>query len=144
MASIGPVIPRIIPDRASSDYSVVETLSQEVWTRGILPGRPTSLLSKLGLALHPERFIPYDSTVRQALVRDGLKVRDHDYRHYISAVLSKKPNFVEALKVKNLSARSLNAEDLMSEAVFELRALDKRLMLAGGFNAERMIRDLNP
>lgn len=59
----------------------------------------------------------------------------------MAAVLSEKPAFVQELKRRRLSAASLKAKD-MSQPLFEMRALDKWLMLCGGFNSVRMKRDV--
>ena len=133
---------RTVPDDCTVAFSAVERLSEEILTRNILKGRPTSLLSKLGMALRPELFIPYDKRVRRALKNAGRKVREHCYSDYMAAVMSEKPAFLEVLKMKNLSINSLGAEGLMSQSLFELRGLDKRLMLKGKFSPDRMARDL--
>jgi len=85
------------------------------------------------LSLCPEIYIPYDSTVRDALTAVGKKVRDHAYCDYMEAVMSEKPAFERALRDKGLTAESLSA-DGMSQWLFEMRAHDKRLMLRGGFD----------
>jgi hypothetical protein len=129
-------------DPSPNTFSLVEKLSQEARSRDVLNGRPTSLLSKLGLAVHPELFIPYDGRVFRALKGRGARVQRHIYSDYMTAVFAQKPAFLSTLNEKNLSSGSLGAADIMSQHLFELRALDKRLMLAGGFDKERMLRDL--
>jgi hypothetical protein len=126
---------RTSPSRRN--YAVVEELSERAVRLGATSGRPTSLLSKLGLAICPEIFIPYDTRVREALRLAGKRVGEHAYGDYMAAVLSEKPAFDEVLRHKNFSAVSLNASE-MSQSLFELRALDKRLMLRGGFSAATM------
>ena len=123
-------------------YAVIEKLSQQAATTDVTNGRrPTSLLSKLGLAIRPEIFIPYDSRVNEALAKVGKRVAAHAYGEYMLAVLSEKPVFDQALQNKALSAASLGAED-MSQSLFEMRALDKRLMLRGGFNPATLEREI--
>ena len=122
-------------------YAVIEELSLRGKDSNLTNGRQTSLLSKLGLSLCPEIYIPYDSTVRDALTAVGKKVRDHAYCDYMEAVMSEKPAFERALRDKGLTAESLSA-DGMSQWLFEMRAHDKRLMLRGGFDPDRMMREI--
>src|SRR5262245_33913715 len=74
--------------------NAVEELGEQALRQHILGGRPTSLLSKLGLALRPELFIPYDTRVRLALRAGGHKVKDRCYSDYMSAVVSERSAFV--------------------------------------------------
>jgi hypothetical protein len=124
-----------------ASYEIVEDLCQFVVDNKILKCRPTSLISKLGLAMLPEVFVPYDSTVCEALRRSGHKIRKHFYVRYMMVVMAEKPAFVETLAEKGLFAIRLGAGD-MSQRLFEMRALDKRLMLKGGFSPKAMARDL--
>jgi hypothetical protein len=123
-------------------YVLIERLSQRAADSNAAKGRPTSLLSKLGMAICPEVFIPYDSRVNEALRKAGKGVESHGYGDYMLAVLSEKPSFDRALHDKNLTVESLNANG-MSQSLFEMRALDKRLMLRGGFNPATMEREIN-
>lgn len=125
----------------SEAYQTIDQLAQFGKDLKLTNGKQTSLLSKLGLSLCPEIFIPYDSTVRAALVAVGKRVRDHAYSEYMDAVMSEKPAFDRALRDKNLTPTALSAAD-MSPLLFEMRALDKRLMLRGGFNPEKMAREV--
>jgi hypothetical protein len=122
-------------------YQVVEALGQRAVAEKATRGRPTSMLSKLGHAVSPLVFIPYDRRVRIALRKCGKGVRAHQYRDYMQAVLSEKSSFVRKLQDRGLSAQSLNASS-MSQPLFELRALDKWLMLCGGFSKDLMIKDV--
>ncbi len=136
-----PAYRRIKNASGEAVYEIVDELSQFVVENKVLDCRPTSLISKLGLAMLPEIFIPYDSTVRKALKQSGHKVPEHSYVRYMSLVLAEKPAFVRALAEKELTAIKLGAGE-MSQSLFEMRALDKRLMLKGGFSPEGMARDL--
>jgi hypothetical protein len=126
--------PTVKPTRQT--YAVVEHLSQRATSVGN-GKRPTSLLSKLALVICPEVFIPYDARARAAL--QG--VREHAYCDYMEAVLSEKCAFDRALRDKNLTAARLDP-DGMSQSLFEMRALDKRLMLRGGFNPATIEREI--
>jgi hypothetical protein len=75
-------------------YEIVDKLSQFTIENQVLDCRPTSLISKLGLAMLPEIFIPYDKRVRGALKSLGFKVPEHSYVKYMSLVLAEKPAFV--------------------------------------------------
>jgi hypothetical protein len=132
---------REIRDVSEEAYLVVEKLSELSVTEEATRGRPTSMLSKLAHAVNPEIFVPYDHRVRKALREIDKGVRAHHYRDYMAAVLSEKPGFVQELKRRKLSAESLNAKN-MSQPLFEMRALDKWLMLCGGFSPVRMERDV--
>ena len=122
-------------------YAIVEELSKHAVENGAATGRPTSLMSKLALAACPLVFIPYDRLARKALRDAGKGVRDHHYREYMSAVLSEKSVFDQELTRRGLSAVSLNATG-MSQDLFAMRALDKWMMLRGGFDAETMRAEL--
>ena len=126
--------PKSIPNRQA--WAVVEQLSQRATSIGN-GSRPTSLLTKLALVICPEVFIPYDARARAAL--NG--VQEHAYCDYMEAVLSEKPAFDRALRDKNLTAAKLDANG-MSQSLFEMRALDKRLMLRGGFNPATIEREI--
>lgn len=130
-----PALKAIDPENTPSrhTYAVIEELSERAQATNTTRGRPTSLLSKLALLMRPLVFIPYDTRVRAALQIAGNGVPDHNYTAYMVAVLSEKPGFDQTLKNKNLSVTSLGASG-MSQALFEMRALDKRLMLTGGFS----------
>jgi hypothetical protein len=129
-------------DQASDDaYRLIEKLGHKAVAEKATGGRPTSMLSKLAHAVSPLVFVPYDTRVRKALRRVGKGVRAHDYLDYMQAVLSEKPVFDRELKRRGLSIESLNAVG-MAQPLFEMRALDKWLMLCGGFSAARMERDL--
>jgi hypothetical protein len=129
-------------DRASDEaYDVIEQLSARSLQQGVTSGRPTSMLSKLALAICPLVFIPYDSRVQEALRGVGKGIRADSYRDYMRAVLSEKPAFDRELAQRDLSIESLKATG-MSQALFEMRALDKWLMLCGGFSSETMLREL--
>jgi hypothetical protein len=127
--------PKSIPVRQT--YAVIEKLSQRATSFGN-GNRQTSLLSKLALVICPEIFIPYDARAREAL--QG--IREHAYCDYMEAVLSEKPAFDQALRDKNLTAARLDANG-MSQALFEMSTLDKRLMLRGGFNPATIEREIS-
>jgi hypothetical protein len=99
------------------------------------------MLSKLGHAVSPSVFIPYDSRVQKALRAVGKGVRAHNNRDYMQAVLSEKAAFDQELRRRGLAADTLKARG-MTQALFEMRALDKWLMLRAGFSASRMERDI--
>jgi hypothetical protein len=122
-------------------HLVIEILTDRAVEVNATRGRPTSMLSKLALAICPLVFIPYDTRVRKALGSIGKGVKAHHYRDYMQAVLSEKPAFDRMLRERNLSAQSLNATG-MSQALFELRALDKWMMLRGEFSPAAMARDI--
>ncbi|MEH2542805.1 hypothetical protein [Bradyrhizobium sp. AZCC 1699] len=122
-------------------YRVIETLGHSAVAEKATRGRPTSTLSKVGHAVSPLVFIPYDRRVRLALGKLGKGVRAHSYCDYMQAVLSEKAGFVRKLEERGLSAESLNASG-MSQALFEVRALDKWLMLRGGFSKDLMMKDV--
>jgi len=122
-------------------YSVIESLSRQSVAEQATRGRPTSMLSKLGHAVSPSVFIPYDSRVQKALRAVGKGVRAHNYCDYMQAVLSEKPAFDQELRRRGLAADTLKATG-MTQSLFEMRALDKWLMLRGGFSASRMERDV--
>lgn len=126
--------PKSIPVRQT--YAVIEQLSQHATSFGN-GNRQTSLLSKLALVICPEIFIPYDARAREAL--QG--IREHAYCDYMAAVLAEKPAFDQALRDKKLTAARLDANG-MSQPLFEMRALDKRLMLRGGFNPATIEREI--
>jgi hypothetical protein len=132
---------REVDDVSEEAYLVVEKLSKLSVAEEATRGRPTSMLSKLAHAVSPMVFVPYDHRVRKALRIIDKGIRAHHYRDYMAAVLSEKPAFVRELQRRRLSAESLKATD-MSQSLFEMRALDKWLMLCGGFNAARMERDV--
>lgn len=139
-------IPRLNYTRQSSDateakYAIVEELSKLAVENEVVSGRPTSLVSKLALAACPLIFIPYDRLARKALRDTGKGVRDHHYRDYMKAVLSEKSAFDRELTRRRLSAESLHASG-MSQDLFEMRALDKWMMLRGGFDAQTMRAEL--
>ncbi|MET4044916.1 hypothetical protein ABIC03_006645 [Bradyrhizobium sp. RT6a] len=130
-------------DHASDEaYGVIEDLSAKALKEGATLGRPTSMLSKLALAVCPLVYIPYDARVQNALRRAGKGISPHSYRNYMRAVLSEKPAFDQNLARRGLSIETLDG-GAMSRALFEMRALDKWLMLRGGFNPETMLRELS-
>jgi hypothetical protein len=59
----------------------------------------------------------------------------------MQAVLSEKPAFDQELRRRGLAAETLKATGMI-QSLFEMRALDKWLMLRGGFSAARMERDV--
>lgn len=122
-------------------YRLIETLSDRAQAEQVTKGRPTSMLSKLGHAVSPIVFIPYDSRVQKALRSSGKGIRAHCYFDYMQAVLSEMPALQRELTQRGLSAQTLNATG-MSQELFELRALDKWLMLRGGFSTAMMSREL--
>lgn len=129
-------------DQASDDaYRIIEKLSFKAVSEQATRGRPTSMLSKLAHAVSPLVFIPYDSRVQKALRAVSKGVKAHYYCDYMRAVLSEKPAFDRELRQRGLSVESLRATG-MSQTLFEMRALDKWLMLRGGFSATRMERDV--
>jgi hypothetical protein len=129
-------------DHASDEaYAVIEELSHQALADHATRGRPTSMLSKLAHAICPLVFIPYDSRVQAALRLAGKGIKSHQYRDYMLAVLSEKPALDRELARRGLSAAGLNATGV-SQTLFEMRALDKWLMLRGGFNPDRMKREL--
>jgi hypothetical protein len=132
---------RAINEASEDAYRLIEKLSHESAAEQATGGRPTSMLSKLAHAVSPLVFIPYDTRVRKALHAVGKGVRPHHYCDYMRAVLSEKPAFDQELQRRGLSIESLKAEG-MTQHLFEMRALDKWLMLRGGFSTARMEQDL--
>jgi hypothetical protein len=132
---------RVIDQPSDEAYRLIEQLSHQAVAEKATRGRPTSMLSKLGHAVSPSVFIPYDSRVQKALRAVKKGVRAHHYCDYMRAVLSEKPAFDQELRRRGLSTESLKAS-VMTQALFEMRALDKWLMLRGGFSAARMERDV--
>jgi hypothetical protein len=122
-------------------YRLIEGLRLRAVASNATRGRPTSMLSKLALAICPLVFIPYDSKVQETLRRAGKRIQGHHYVDYMSAVLSEKAGLDHILRERGLSAHSLNAVG-MSHVLFELRVLDKWLMLRGGFDRNTMMREL--
>ncbi|WP_404515549.1 hypothetical protein [Bradyrhizobium ottawaense] len=135
-----PVL-RAIKQPSDQAYLLIESLSRLAVAEQATRGRPTSMLSKLGHAVSPSVFVPYDSRVQKALRAAGKGVRAHNYSDYMQAVLSEKPAFDQELRRRGLGADNLKAAG-MTQSLFEMRALDKWLMLRGGFNASRMERDI--
>jgi hypothetical protein len=80
---------RAINQASDQAYSVIESLSRQSIAEQATRRRPTSMLSKLGHAVSPSVFIPYDSRVQKALRAVGKGVRAHSYRDYMQAVLRK-------------------------------------------------------
>jgi hypothetical protein len=132
---------RAVDQPSDEAYQLIEKLSNQAVAEKATRGRPTSMLSKLGHAVSPSVFIPYDSRVQMALRAVGKSIRAHHYCDYMQAVLSEKPASDQELKRRNLTVESLNVSG-MTQALFEMRALDKWLMLRGGFSAARMARDI--
>jgi hypothetical protein len=128
-------------ENGSGEYEIVEELSRLAVESEAMSKRPTSLISKFGLTMSPEIFVPYDSRVRKALKLLGHKIPEHGYVKYMTAVLAEKPAFLRTFDEKGLTATRLGAGE-MSQSLFEMRALDKRLMLEGGFSPKLMARGL--
>lgn len=132
---------RAVNHPSESAYRVIEDLSEKAVLARVTRGRQTSMLSKLAHAVCPLVFIPYDRRVRSALKLAGKGVQAHRYCDYMQSVLSEKPAFDQELRRRGLSAASLKAAG-MTQILFEMRALDKWLMLRGGFSFARMQREL--
>jgi hypothetical protein len=139
-----PSLKKIDQDSSPTEdtYRLVEGLSLRAVASNATRGRPTSMLSKPALAVCPLVFIPYDSNVQEAPCRAGKRVRGHHYIDYMRAVLSEKAGLDLILRERALSAHGLNTAG-MSHALFELRVLDKWLMLRGGFDRNTMMRELS-
>ena len=126
----------------SAGCETVEHLSAQIIADGILPGRPTSLISKFAFMLRPESFVPYDARVRSALRKSGHRVRTHHYCEYLRAFRLSQEPIVERCRAAGLSPAKLRYQGkTLDNALFDARLADKRLMLEGGFSASRMKRD---
>jgi hypothetical protein len=126
----------------SAGCKTVEQLSAQVKADGILPGPPTSLISKFAFNLRPDRFVPYDSRVRAALKRMKYKIKDHYYCEYLDAFRKETGTIVNRCRAAGLTPAKLRYQGkIMDDALFETRLADKRLMLEGSFSASKMKRD---
>jgi hypothetical protein len=126
----------------SASCETVEQLSSQVKTDGILPGRPTSLISKFAFMLRPENFVPYDAHVRGALKKLGYRVKAHHYCDYLRGFRLAQETIVERCRAAGLTPTKLRYQGkTLDNALFDARLADKRLMLQGGFSASRMKKD---
>jgi hypothetical protein len=128
-----------------TDYELVETLCKQALDKGILRGRPTSLMSKFAFSCRPATFAPYDKYARGALRDFGHKIPDHGYALYMQAFIAEKAKIIERLHNLGITPSKLPYRGkIMEDALFEMRVVDKRLMLYSGFPPERMARDFSP
>jgi hypothetical protein len=126
----------------SASCETVEQLSAQVKTDGIMPGRPTSLISKFAFTLRPESFVPYDRRVRGALNALGYRVKAHHYCDYLRGFRLAQETIVERCRATGLSPAKLRYQGkTLDNALFDARLAYKRLMLQGGFSASRMKKD---
>jgi hypothetical protein len=126
----------------SAGCETIERLSRQVRAEGILPGRPTSLISKFAFMLRPDRFLPYDARVRRALRQLEHRVKDHHYCEYLRAFRIEQEKIAERCRAAGLSPGKLRYQGkTLDNALFDARLTDKRLMLQGGFSASRMKND---
>lgn len=102
------VRPALLGASRSSEYELVDELSQQARASGILNGRPTSLISKFAFSLRPEIFTPYDRRARIALRRAGHQVRPHDYAAYMRAFDAESDKVLRRLSDAGVFAARLN------------------------------------
>ena len=95
------------------------------------------------VSCNPRIFVPYDRTARDALRKVwGHKFKDGDYIAYMKAFDAAKDKVVSRLTSIGVTSNTFSVSGKkLDKALFELRATDERLMLAGGFSAKTMLKE---
>jgi hypothetical protein len=119
------------------------TLTNLGVTKGKTECRELSMLSKYAFSCNPRVFVPYDRRARDALRKVlGHKFKDGDYIAYMKAFEAAKEKVVSRLTSIGVTSDTFSVcGRRLDKALFELRATDKRLMLAGGFSAKTMLNE---
>jgi hypothetical protein len=127
------------------DYKLVEKLRQQALNEGVFRGRETSLMSKFAFSCSPTTFAPYDYYGRCGLRELGHHIPDHEYALYMQAFIVEKANIIKRLHKSGITPSKLPyRRKIMEDALFEMRVVDKRLMLYGGFPPDAMAGDFSP
>jgi hypothetical protein len=102
-------------------------------------------MSKFAFSCRPATFVPYDSRARGALRDFGHDIPDHGYALYMQAFIAEKAKTIKRLHALGITPSKLPYRGaIMEDALFEMRVVDKRLMLKGGFSPESMARTFGP
>jgi hypothetical protein len=124
-------------------FNQVITLTNLAVETGKTECRELSMFSKYAFSCNPRIFVPYDKRGR-----DGLrevwqhKFKDGDYIAYMNAFDAAKVEVVSRLASIGVTSDTFSISGRkLDKALFELRVTDKRLMLAGGFNAGTMLKE---
>lgn len=117
-------------------FGHVSTLTNLAVDKGKTECRELSMLSKYAFSCNPRIFVPYDRRARDALRKVmGHKLKDGDYIAYMKAFEAAKEEVVSRLTSIGVTSDTFSVcGRKLDKALFELRATDKRLMLAGGFS----------
>jgi hypothetical protein len=114
-------------------FGLVDEINFEAVRQRITSASLTMLLSRFACACAPTAFAPITQLSRRGIQILGHKLADMSYRSFMLAVMKEREGFAERV-VPSLPADQ--AGDCGSSSawldVVVMRALDKRLMLAGG------------
>lgn len=123
-----------------TDYKLVETLCQQALDKGIFRGRETSLMSKFAFSCSPATFAPYDKYGRLGLRKLGHNIPEHEYALYMQAFIAEKEKIIKRLHKSGITPSKLPypGKIMKDDAILEMRVVDKRLMLYGGFPRDAM------
>jgi hypothetical protein len=82
-----------------------------------------------------------ESLGRKGLRKRGRNIRHHDYVAYMEAFIGEKKRIIERLYASNITASTIRYKGLRidDDILFEMRTADKRLMLDGDFDPNKMI-----
>lgn len=135
----------------TAGYRYVNDIADQLQRHHLGTGRPLSLVSKFAFALNPVAFIPFDSRVREALVRLGHPQLKSPYSYvvYMKCVNHEREHFRTLLAADRFISSHIDRcmrqfRCAKSERkLLEMRVMDKALMLVGGFKPKRMRDELD-
>ncbi|MFD2182783.1 hypothetical protein [Rhodoplanes azumiensis] len=121
----------------SEAFARLDEINFDAVRAGITTASLTGLLTRFACACAPAVYAPATRHARRGIQAIGYRLPDMSYRSYMLAFMNEHARFADRVATIVLSAGSAAAErPVMPLDLLVMRALDRRLMLAGGYPQE--------
>lgn len=135
---------RGIREPSPDAYAQLDEVNFQAVRAGVTTSSLLVMLTRFACACEPTVFAPVTQHSRRGIQTLGRRLPDMSYRTYMLAFVKERERFADRVANLVLADGSTPAGTAVPLDVLVMRALDSRLMLAGGYPPERLEAVLQP
>ncbi|MDC7786166.1 hypothetical protein PQJ75_03755 [Rhodoplanes sp. TEM] len=125
-------------------FALLDEVNFKAVREGVTTASLMALLTRFACSCEPAVYAPATQHSRRGIQILGRKLADMSYRSYMLTFMKERERFADRVATLVLAAGSDAKRPAMPLDVLVMRALDRRLMLAGGLPPERFEALLKP
>lgn len=133
-----------VPEPSPEAFALLDEVNFKAVREGVTTASLMALLTRFACSCEPVVYAPATQYSRRGIQILGRKLGDLSYRTYMLAFMKERERFADRVATLVLAAGSDACRTAMPLDVLVMRALDRRLMLAGGFPPARLEALLKP